>query len=104
MPYKNNPYNKKSIYRDSRIIDDYLGVVENIPYVPIRDDDEFYVIPAEYDKRPDLAAYAFFGSTRLWWVFAKRNINILVDPIEDFEAGTEIRIPDPAAIKNRLGS
>ena len=49
MPYKNNPYNKKSIYRDSRIIDDYLGVVENIPYVPIRDDDEFYVIPAEYD-------------------------------------------------------
>ena len=80
-PYINTPI--KDFYRD-------LWVPRDIPP---RSDDELLEIPTKYDKRPDLMAYDRYGSARLYWVFARRNMDILIDPIEDFTAGTKIMVP-----------
>lgn len=56
--------------------------------------DKIVTIPAEYHNRPDLLSYYEYGTPRLWWVFAVRNPDILIDPIGDFVAGIEIYVPD----------
>ena len=43
--------------------------------------------------RPDLLAYDRYGSSRYWWLFAMRNKDIIIDPIQDFKTGITIRIP-----------
>jgi hypothetical protein len=43
--------------------------------------------------RPDLLSYHIYGSSKYWWLFAVRNKNIIIDPIQDFKAGVTIRIP-----------
>ena len=86
-----------SQYAKTRIVDDYLDVL-NLPIVPQRADDEYYTIENKYDKRPDLLAYDLYGSTRLWWVFIVRNMDLFEDPIDDFTAGTIIRLPSNDAI------
>jgi hypothetical protein len=89
-----------SQYAKTRIVDDYLDVL-NLPSVPQRADDEYYTIENKYDKRPDLLAYDLYGSTRLWWVFIVRNMDLFDDPIEDFTAGTIIRLPSSDAINGQ---
>jgi len=39
----------------------------------------------------------------LWWVFAQRNPNTLVDPLFDFKEGTSIRIPTLDTLRDALG-
>jgi len=40
-----------------------------------------------------LLAYDLYNDTKLWWVFAQRNMDIIKDPIYDIEAGTTIFLP-----------
>ena len=61
--------------------------------VPSSDFDKIITIPPEFDKRPDMLSQYEYGTPRLWWVFTVRNPDVLIDPIEDFTAGTEIYIP-----------
>jgi hypothetical protein len=61
--------------------------------VPASDYDTVITIPANMDKRPDLLSQQQYGTPRLWWVFAVRNPDILLDPIGDFTAGVEIYVP-----------
>jgi hypothetical protein len=61
-------------------------------------------IPVEYDLRPDLMANKEYGSSRFWWVFALRNKDILIDPVEDFKAGTEIHVPNMRALSSIGGN
>lgn len=86
-----------SQYASTPIINDYLDVL-NMPQIPKRADDEYYTIENKFDKRPDLLAYELYGTTRLWWVFIVRNMDQFEDPIEDFKAGTVIRLPNNDAI------
>ena len=44
-----------------------------------------------------------YGDKDLWWVYAQRNIEILKDPVFDFEAGTEIFVPKGPSLKRLLG-
>jgi hypothetical protein len=48
--------------------------------------------------RPDLCSYELYGTSKYWWIFAKRNPDIIEDPIRDFSVGTRIRIPSKASI------
>ena len=34
-----------------------------------------------------------YGSSKYWWMFAMRNKDTLIDPIQDFKAGITIKIP-----------
>ncbi len=62
--------------------------------VPKNEFDKIVKIPPEYDQRPDLMAYKEYGTPKLWWVFAVRNPDLIIDPINDFVSGLEIYIPE----------
>ena len=63
------------------------------PSVPISSNDQIFIIPQQYDQRPDLLSQAQYGTPALWWVFAVRNPDLIIDPIQDFTAGLQIYIP-----------
>jgi hypothetical protein len=83
---------RSSPYAKTPIVDDYRDII-SMPIIGKDDNDEYYTIESKFDRRPDLLAYHLYGNTRLWWVFAKRNMNEIKDPIKDFRAGTTIRLP-----------
>jgi len=62
--------------------------------VPKRDYDKIIIIPAEYNQRPDLLSQVEYGTPNLWWVFAVRNPDLILDPINDYVSGLEIYVPD----------
>jgi hypothetical protein len=66
-------------------------------------DDISYTIDRIYAYRPDLLAYDLYGSPRLWWVFAQRNLDVIEDPIYDFSIGKTIQLPKMNNLKNDLG-
>ena len=80
----------------------YLELLEIRP-VPAEADDFRYVIENQYKHRPDLLAYDLYGNPKLWWVFVQRNMDIIKDPIYDFEPGIEIYIPKKSNLQNYLG-
>ena len=71
--------------------------------VPAEDDDILYSIQSQFTYRPDLLAYALYGSSKLWWVFAQRNMDILIDPVYDLVPGVEIYLPQEPDLKRILG-
>jgi hypothetical protein len=80
----------------------YLELLTMRP-VPAEDDDVTYTIETQYTHRPDLLAYDLYDNPKLWWVFVQRNMEIIKDPIFDFEPGVTIRIPKRANIEKYLG-
>lgn len=80
----------------------------NLSYFKIRpvsaeSDDYLYKIDPQYNYRPDLLSYDLYGTTKLWWVFTQRNLDVLRDPIFDFKTGTYIYIPKKASLFRVLG-
>lgn len=72
-------------------------------FIPPNPDDILYEIKPQYVYRPDLLAFDLYGSAKLWWVFAVRNIEILKDPIFDFIPGTKIYLPKKSTLSSVLG-
>lgn len=81
-----------SFYSNTNTRDFYLDLWKD-PGMAFSDSDEKLAIPSKYNKRPDLMATEIYGSPNYWWLFALRNVDILIDPVEDFVTGLEIRIP-----------
>ena len=73
--------------------------VNKLPEIYQNINDEEYTIGHGYDERPDLLAHQIYGSSRLWWVFAMRNPDIIKDPIKDFKAGKTIILPAEDTVK-----
>jgi hypothetical protein len=71
--------------------------------VPKLVDDILFTIPPQYEYRPDLLAFDLYGDPTLWWVFAVRNPNTLIDPLWNFTANTVIYLPKKATLQNALG-
>ena len=59
-------------------------------------------IKRSVNERPDLVANFAYDNSRLWWVFALRNPDILKDPIRDFKAGTTIILPAANSVRNSV--
>jgi hypothetical protein len=95
--FRNDSFLKGSLLLGDRFLD-----INTLPRIPILDDDEPYVIAHGYAERPDLLSYALYENSRLWWVFALRNPDVLVDPIRDFKAGTLIYLPNSVTVDNIL--
>ena len=55
------------------------------------DTDLFVIIQSKYDKRPDLFAADYFGSSLLMWTVLQ--FNNIVDINEEFITGKTIRMP-----------
>ena len=60
-------------------------------------------ITSRYKHRPDLLSYDLYGTPKLWWVFVQRNMDVIRDPIYDFEPGTTIYIPKKSNLEKFLG-
>jgi hypothetical protein len=90
-PYKSTPQNNL-----------YLELLEIRP-VPAEPDDFLYTIENQYRNRPDLLAYDLYGNAKLWWVFVQRNMQVLRDPIYDFEPGKRIYLPKKSNLQKFLG-
>lgn len=75
----------------------YLDV-NDLPKLPKSRADRFYEIESKYAKRPDLLAHDLYGTVRLWWVFALRNPDVIIDPLEDFVSGLSIYVPTKETI------
>ena len=92
---------KSSPYYKTPLVGDYRDLLQ-LPTVPQSENDEYYTIENKFDRRPDLLANALYGRTRLWWIFTKRNMILIQDPINDFRAGKIIRIPQKSSVANLL--
>ena len=75
----------------------------NYRAIPKLVNDMLFTIPPQYEYRPDLLAYDLYGNADLWWVFAVRNPNTLVDPLWDFIADTVIYLPQKSTLQSALG-
>jgi|TARA_B110000977_G_scaffold198845_1_gene284683 hypothetical protein len=91
-PYKNTPLE----------LNGALGILSIRP-VPAYADDPLYTIEPQYTHRPDLLAHDMYGSNRLWWVFAQRNLDVIEDPIYDMVPGLQIYLPDAKRVKEIIG-
>ena len=95
-------YRTSSPWKDTPIENNYLTVFRIRP-VSAEPDDFLYTIEPQYTHRPDLLAYDLYGDSKLWWVFIQRNMDVLQDPVYDFQAGTKIYIPKGDSLKTVLG-
>ena len=95
-------YQANSPYYNTLQNREYLGVMVNRPIPKLVDDIE-YTITQTYSRRPDLLAFDLYKDAGLWWVFAQRNPNTLVDPINDFVPGVIIYLPQQSTLKTALG-
>jgi len=80
----------------------YLELLTIRP-VPAEADDFRYIIEGQYRHRPDLLAYDLYGNSELWWVFVQRNMDVLRDPIYDFEPGVAIYCPKKSNLEKFIG-
>jgi len=95
-------YKDNSPYAKTKQKGFHLGFFKIRP-VPAETDDVLYTIEPQYTHRPDLLAYDLYDDSKLWWVFAQRNMDVLKDPIFDFEAGLQIFLPRGSALSSSLG-
>jgi hypothetical protein len=86
-------YKSSSPWSQTPILKNKILDIQTKRYIHKDDLDEEYTIPAKYEYRPDLLSYEKYGTAKWWWIFALRNPNEIIDPINDFVAGTVIRIP-----------
>ena len=96
-------YSGTSPYSATTIVDEqYLDILRPRT-VPSSSDDFLYTIESQYSRRPDLLAFDLYGSPKLWWVFAQRNMDIIKDPIYDIEPGVVIKLPKGKNLRRLLG-
>jgi hypothetical protein len=95
-------YSKHSPYSLTTSYGTFLDVLTYRPISKTLSDVE-YSIDMFYQYRPDVLAYDLYDNAGLWWVFAVRNPNILIDPIFDFVSGKTIFIPKKEALVAQLG-
>jgi hypothetical protein len=95
-------YNSVSPWYSTPANNLYLELLEIRP-VPAESDDFEYTIEPQYRHRPDLLAFDLYGNTKLWWIFVQRNMDVIKDPIYDFEPGKKIKIPKQSNLNKYLG-
>ena len=91
-PWKQTPYTRNGA----------LDILRIRP-VPKSSDDSSYTIETQYTHRPDLLAYDLYGTPKLWWVFAQRNMDIIKDPVFDMVAGVKIYLPKASTLQRVIG-
>ena len=96
-------YDTESPWYNTANNGEYLEILKIRP-VPAESDDIVYTIEPQYAYRPDLLAYDLYGSIKLWWVFAQRNMDIIKDPVYDMIPGIQIYLPKGSSLTRLLGN
>ena len=97
-----NNYDQRSFLKDTEFRNFYLGV-SNLPKISLANGDTVQV-PPECENRIDLFSYQQYGSSRLWWVIALANADIIRDPTWDFKAGMFVFVPRDANLTSNPGA
>lgn len=63
---------------------------------------DYITVPVECENRIDLFSYQQYGSSRLWWIIALANADMIKDPIWDFKSGMTVFVPRDAALLEKL--
>ena len=95
-------YSNTSPWYNTSMEENYLDILSIRP-VAAEEDDFLYKIEAQYTHRPDLLAYDLYGTSKLWWVFIQRNMDVLQDPVYDFVPGKKIYVPKKSKLFAILG-
>jgi hypothetical protein len=95
-------YKTTSPWANTNINSLYLELIRIRP-IPAESDDFQYTIENQYKHRPDLLAFDLYQNPKLWWVFTQRNMDVIQDPIYDFEPGVTIYIPKKTNLQRFLG-
>lgn len=96
-------YGSTSPYALTPIVNElYLGPMVNIS-IPKLIDDVLWTVTQTYNWRPDLLAYDLYSDSRLWWIFAQRNPDVLMDPMFDLTTGAKIYLPKLSTLQQVLG-
>jgi len=95
-------YTKYSPYYATGSFGIFLDIMEKRS-IPKMDSDSIFNITITYHYRPDLLAFDLYDNAALWWVFASRNPDILIDPIFDFYVGQDIYVPKKDMLVQSLG-
>jgi hypothetical protein len=95
-------HNTNSFLYRAGVNDFYLDV-NDLPKMPKSRADRLYTIESRYANRPDLLANELYGTVNLWWVFALRNPDLLIDPLEDFTSGLSIFLPTKETVDRVTG-
>lgn len=96
---RNNYYGQKSYLRNTGYRNFYLDV-SSLPKVNVGKGD-YVLVPPECENRIDLFSYQQYKSSRMWWVIALANADVIRDPIWDFKSGMTIFVPRDAALLER---
>ena len=99
---KSSHYNGDSFYANTDTIDFYLDIWNDDINLSTTGDTSIE-IHSKYNLRPDLMAYDMYGSPNYWWVFALKNKDKLIDPVEDFKTGLVITVPSRSGIRSLIG-
>ena len=95
-------YSAASPYFTTEISDNFLDIM-NTRRIPKLSSDQIITINETYQYRPDMLAHDLYDNPGLWWVFAIRNPNTLIDTIYDFKTGIKIYLPKISTLKAALG-
>jgi hypothetical protein len=95
-------YSKTSPYANTPLWGEFLDVWSGITITP-NVTDALYQIDSAYNLRPDLLAYDMYQDSNLWWVFAVRNPDTIVDPLFNFKTGVIIYVPTKATVNSAIG-
>lgn len=93
-------FQKNSFLRNAVSLNEKFLDVTKLPKIRESVYDEDYTIDFDVDERPDLLAFKIYGDSNLWWVFALRNPDELIDPIKDFKQGVSIKLPSAESVQN----
>jgi len=96
-------YTATSPWFNTRIQNDLYLERLRIRPIPASNDDIVYTVEPQFTYRPDLLALGLYGTHKLWWVFAQRNMDIIKDPVYDLKAGLEIYLPQGPRLREVLG-
>ena len=94
-------YTKQSPYLNTPMGSETLGIL-NKRLFAFDADDVVYEIDSFYEHRPDLLSHDLSGTSKSWWVFQHRNMDVVTDPIWSFKAGVLIRIPKKSTLNEYL--
>lgn len=90
-----------SPYYNTPTSDFYLDIYVDRP-IPEHSTDRLIEIEDRYENRPDLLSYDLYGTPDYWWIFYKRNLSVINDPIFDMKPGLIIFVPTNERLRNLL--
>jgi hypothetical protein len=94
-------YKKASPYYNTPLWGQFLDIWKGVT-IPADVTDARYQIDPPYNRRPDLLAYDMYGDSNLWWVFAVRNPDVLLDPIFSFISPVVIYVTTKDVVSSSL--